>query len=183
MSKLAFFTYGELREVPGHPTVQGFIDSAQPIFMAAAGHEGCIGLATGPHNTEPFDDMSEADYREWGAFAVPHFYTGSTVPHEFRAGMTLTLWKNMDAVFHFSYTSLHAEALKQRHIWIEDNEYPPYVMWWVDDDHIPTWGEACKKLEQLHHQGASPEAFNFKQAFDASGNAAKPDVSILRDKK
>lgn len=180
MSKLAFFTYGVLKELPGHPTVQGFIDRAQPIFMAAMGHEGCIGLATGPHNTEPFADMLDADYKEWGPFALPRFYNGSTAMAEYRAGVTLTLWKDIDSVFQFSYTNLHADALKYRHDWIEDTGYPFYVMWWVDDDHTPTFGEACQKLEHLHDHGSSVEAFTFKQAFDASGNPTKPDASLIR---
>jgi len=179
MSKIAFFTFGILNQPPGHPDVQGFVDRAQPIFMAAMNHEGFRGFATGPHNTEPFDDMSEADYHEWGAFAVPRFYTGSTVPSEFQAGMTLTTWADLISVFHFSYTELHAEALKHRHEWTQNNDYPPYVMWWVDDDHTPTWAEACQKHEHFHDHGASAEAFNFKTAFDPAGNPIKVNVGMI----
>ncbi|HAI99705.1 MAG TPA: DUF3291 domain-containing protein, partial [Dehalococcoidia bacterium] len=37
---------------------------------------------------------------------------------------------------------------------------PAYVVWWVSDDHVPTWEEAWERLEHLNDNGPSPYAFD-----------------------
>ena len=44
-----------------------------------------------------------------------------------------------------------------------------YVAWWVPDDHTPDYKEAMDRLERLHDEGPSPDAFDFKRPFDADG--------------
>ena len=68
----------------------------------------------------------------------------------------------------------------ERPPWFQTPEWPTYVAWWVDDQHIPTREEAAAKLEQLHDQGATSEAFDFKSPFDANGNPWRMDRDKIR---
>jgi hypothetical protein len=180
MSKLAFMTFGILRETPGDPAVQGFLDRTMPIFYAASREHGFLGLAQGPMNEAEIDTMNDADYGAWGRFDMPRFYDGDMHPQRNRAMLTLTAWDSIEAVFRFSYTRLHAEALRHRHRWTTEHKFPNYVMWWVADSETPTWSQGRQRLEQLYDEGPSANAFNFQNAFDAMGNPVKIDPNIIK---
>ena len=42
-----------------------------------------------------------------------------------------------------------------------------YVLWWIEDKHIPTPQEALEKLQYLRTNGDTPYAFTFKSNFTA----------------
>jgi hypothetical protein len=91
---------------------------------------------------------------------------------------TVSLWKDLPSVFSFVYAGLHLEAFRRRTQWFMKPEWPTYAIWWVNDDHVPQWQEACQKLEQLHDEGASPSVFDFKNPFDEHGN--RVDIHAYR---
>lgn len=161
MSRIAFFTFGILREPFGHEQVQGFFDRVGPAFAQAESAAGFV------------DRDRDAS---WGPHASPRFYDEK---QHAGAPATLSLWADLESVCAFAYRNAHGEAFKKRRDWFLKPEWPTYVAWWVEDDHIPTWVEACQRHEYLHDHGPSPYAFNFKQPFDAKGQSTELDRNLL----
>ncbi len=175
--RIAFTTFAILKQPYGNPEVQEFDDRTPDVFTEAENSPGFIARAKEVSGSELSN--FERDWGQWGRFAVPRFYTfGCDTATDQRAS-TISLWKDLASVFNFVYAGLHLEAFKRRTQWFLKPEWPTYAIWWVNDDHVPQWQEACQKLEQLHDEGPSPGVFDFKNAFDETGNP----VSIHSYKK
>ncbi len=167
MTRVAFMTLGILRE-PGHaPAMQSFFERAGPNFEAALGSDGNAGLA-----------LDEAP--EWGPQTVPRF--SQRAEFENRHVITLSLWDDLESVFAYAYNGLHGDALAHRREWFVHAEWPGYVAWWIADDEIPTWQEAADRLDLLHDNGPTPDAFNFSQPYDAAGQPTGIDRELARAK-
>lgn len=156
-----------LRENVDHPSIQGFLDRSDAAFAAAEASAGFIARSRFP---EPGDEQI------WGEWVVPTIFQPSDYPN--RLPPTLSLWRDLESVFAFAYSGLHAEALNKRREWFIHSKEPGYVAWWVDDDHIPNWAEACARYDKLQRAGASPEAFDFKHPFTPDG---KPREALRRN--
>ena len=52
----------------------------------------------------------------------------------------------------------------------------------MDDDHTPTREEGSQKLEYLHDQGSTPQAFDFKTPFDDAGQPWRMDREKIRER-
>lgn len=155
MALLAFMTFGMLHEPWGHPRVQGFIDRIPDTFASASTTEGFVARMS--------EGLPGFGLRYYGPDEAP------------RAPQTLSLWADLESVYAFAYHGLHAEALRLRREWFVKPEWPTYVAWWVNDDHVPTWQEAYERLESLHDHGPSPFAFTFKTPFGADGQPTMLD--------
>ncbi len=171
MPRLAFTTFGILREPETHPDSQGFVDRTPDTYDAAEHSDGFI-------------DRSRRDSvtnrHSWGDGVCPQFAEGLS---EDRIAQTVSLWKDLESVFAFVYVSRsHGQALKLRKDWFIDAEYPGYAAWWVADDDIPTFAEATTRLEALHRNGSSPFAFNFKQPFSPAGIPIKVEQARVGEK-
>lgn len=177
MARIAFFTFGILHEPAGHERVQGFVDLIDPVFNDVEEADGFIDRA----KTVDLDDTKtsfERDYGKWGTLTTPRFYAITLNPDENTVAQTLSVWKDLQTVSRFSYQTLHAEALRGRKQWFIDPTYPSHVAWWIDDNHQPTWKDACERHEHLHDNGATPYAFDLRKPFDENG-----DSISLRKKK
>ncbi len=64
MSRIAFYTFGILREGRGHEQVQGFFDRIDAAFAAANNAEGFIDR----------DRLIEEGQRSWGPYTSPRFF-------------------------------------------------------------------------------------------------------------
>jgi hypothetical protein len=171
-AKLAFMTVGVMREPVGHAQVQGFIDRAPGVYAAADRSDG-------------FHARSIRDYgtwlHSWGEMELPDCYpmpSGGMA----QTAMTLSLWSDLESVAAFSYNGAHAEALKRRREWFDKSAAPEYVAWWVEDDQPIDWKEGKARLDHLHNHGSSAFAFNFKNPFDANGNAYAIDRESVKAK-
>jgi hypothetical protein len=156
-----------LKKPYGHPEVQGFDDRTPAVFDEAERSPGFIDRAREVSGS----DLSnfERDWGKWGRFDVPRFYRYGRDSQTDQRASTLSLWADLAAVYGFTYGGLHVAALRRRTEWFLTPEWPTYAIWWVADDHTPRWDEACRKLEMLHDRGSSPDSFDFKSCFDASG--------------
>ncbi|MBS12756.1 MAG: hypothetical protein CME19_14270 [Gemmatimonadetes bacterium] len=89
-----------------------------------------------------FVDHAGTGRADWGARVPPRFSDG----FEKRTVGRLSIWEDIDAVSIFAPQGVHSEALHKRPEWFEPSEHPDHVGWRIDEDHIPTWAEACERL-------------------------------------
>jgi hypothetical protein len=177
MPRIAFITFGVLRERGDHPAMQGFFDRSGAAFVRAEASHGHVDHYRGQSDQY----RVSAEGCPFGAYATGRFVTADLAGRE---EQTLSLWADLEAVFAFAYGAVHAEALRHRTDWFLKPAWPTYVAWWVADDHWPDWREANARLEHLHDHGASPAAFDFRSPFDADGRRVSLDrgrVAALRD--
>lgn len=170
MPRLAFLTIGSLQAVWGSPSMQSFMQSTPAVFASAASSEGCLAVLEG--EADPSDPA--------GPVAPPRVFQNPG--YDNRLAATLTLWQDLELVFAFAYHGVHAEALTHRKEWFDHGSWPPYVAWWVNDDHTPTVAEAHAHYDQLHQHGPTPTAFDFKQPFGPDGQPAPLDRAEVRAK-
>ena len=164
MPRIAFYTFGILHETSGHPRVQEFVDRIPSTFSGAEATKGFIARS---HGFDP--ELTWGDKND-----VPRFYDSSKHPPEPSTPKTISLWEDLESVFSFAYQGLHLEALQKRKEWFQTPEWPTYVAWWVGDDERPTYADGARRLEHLHDNGPTPEAFTFKQPFDSEGKPTEP---------
>ena len=87
----------------------------------------------------------------------PRFYVeNGDGPQPYRSGSI------SKASWPFTYSGIHAEALRHASDRFVPKTWPPYVLWWVADDHRPDWHEAIARFELLHDRGPTADAFDFK---------------------
>lgn len=165
MSRVAFATSGILRQARGHEQVQGFIDRLQSVFESA-------------ETTEGFIDRARREI-DWGDRVMPRFFDED---QQALVTPTLSLWVDLESVYAFAYNGRHAEALSHRKDWFLTLDWPTYVVWWVSDDHVPTWEEAWERLEHLNDNGPSPYAFDYSQTFGDDGQAVQLRRNIIQDR-
>lgn len=161
MARIAFYTFGILRQPMGHEQVQGFFDRIDSVFTQAESSEGFIGR--------------NRELR--GEYVSPRFFDKNI---HAAAPATLSWWKDLESVCAFAYRGMHGEAMKHRHDWFLDSYWPTYVAWWIDDNHEPSRDEACRKLEYLHDNGVSASAFDFKNPFNAGGIPVSLDRELMK---
>lgn len=172
--RLALYTFGIFRKPSADPVNDSFharndinltaVEMAEG-FIARSGYDGDPGPAS------------------WGSHAYPRFYTGSD-PH---SPSTLSLWTDLESPMAFTYGGIHAEALARGREWfLKPNPYPqkpawpPYVLWWVDADHVPDWQEAVARHEYLHDHGACAHAFDWHSPFDDHDRPTTIDRDLVR---
>jgi hypothetical protein len=162
-------TIGVLHAPTGDPRVQGFIDRVDANFAAAEGSSGFVGRSL-------FD--AETEVHTWGDVSKPAHFTDELYVD--RVAQTLSVWQDLETVFAFAYSGLHAESLIKGREWFVHSEWPVYVAWWIDDTAIPSWQEACERYEKLRRDGPSPAAFDFKHPFGPDGQPVAIDRRVAK---
>ncbi len=170
MARVAFFTFGILREAYGHPQVQGFFDRDPHVFEAVEQCDGFIARAGYEGDSGP---------PCWGAPMYPRFFTGDVTEG---TPATLSLWEDLESVAAFAYAGLHAEALRLGREWFLKPEWPTHAAWWVPDDHLPDWEEAKTRHEYLHDCGPSPGVFDLQHPFGPQGKQIELDQACVQAK-
>ena len=79
--------------------------------------------------------------------------------------INLSVWRSIEALRAFTYTSGHVQVLRQRRSWFEQLASAHLVLWWVPAGHIPTIDEALDRLDRLRRDGPTPAAFTFRTPF------------------
>ncbi len=150
------------------PEVQGFLLREPFNFAAAERAEGFVGRSG--YDGEPGP-------KSWGQQVFPHYLAESGRES---GPSSLSLWADIESLMAFSYSGVHAEALKNAHHWNTRNRWPPLVLWWVAAGHRPDWTEAVSRFDLLDRNGASPQAFTFKAPFTPGGEPAVIDRARVR---
>ncbi|MGR6468301.1 DUF3291 domain-containing protein [Rhizobium sp. PAMB 3182] len=164
--RLAIYNFGLFRASYDSDLVEGFRLREPFNFAAAEAAEGFVGRSGYEGETGPAC---------WGPQVFPRFIKGSGFE---TAPSSLSLWTSLEALMAFTYSGVHADALKHARIWQVEKAWPALVLWWVPKDRLPTWAEGVERFEHLHDHGPSPHAFHFKKPYDCEGQ----DAVLKRDR-
>jgi hypothetical protein len=167
---VALYTFGVFRAPAADPVNQGFHDRNERALLAVEASDGFI--ARSGYDGDPGPPS-------WGSQVFPRFYAERG---DGWAPSTLSLWRDLESPMAFAYAGIHAEALGNGRKWFLEPAWPPYVLWWVRRDQVPSWSEAIARHETLHHLKASAFAFDFASPFDEGGIATTIDRAIVREK-
>lgn len=79
--------------------------------------------------------------------------------------INLTVWESVEALRDFTYRTGHLEPMRRRREWFQPYGGAYLVLWWIPAGHLPTIGEAVRRLALLESNGPTPEAFTFREAY------------------
>ncbi len=83
--------------------------------------------------------------------------------------VNMSIWRDKESLFDFTYKSAHAGIMARRKEWFKMPRENHFVLWWVPVGHIPSVNEAVDRLAVLRSGGPSPLAFTFKDYFEPLG--------------
>jgi hypothetical protein len=83
--------------------------------------------------------------------------------------VNMSVWEDLDALFAYVYRSDHLQVMAQRRQWFEKPSGAFMALWWLPAGTLPDVAEGLERIALLERSGATPEAFTFKQPFDAEG--------------
>ena len=83
--------------------------------------------------------------------------------------INMSVWESVENLKRYTYRNLHGDFFRKRREWFRSAQRPSVVLWWIEAGEIPTVQEALRRFGKIWEAGPSPEAFNFKSVFDATG--------------
>jgi len=163
---LAVYNFGLHVDDYESPRVEGFRLREPLNFEAASRAEGYVGRS---------GYAGEPGPESWGEKVYPRFIEGSGFEE---APSSLSLWTSLEALMAFTYSGVHADALKHARNWNQRQAWPALVLWWVKEGVRPAWTDGAERLEYLTDNGPRPHAFTFKVPYCPNGDP----VTIDRDR-
>ncbi len=82
--------------------------------------------------------------------------------------VNISVWDSVDSLKNFMFRTHHRDFMRRKGDWFHRLPEDTYVLWWIEEDHIPTLEEAIERLEHLREIGDTPYAFTFKTNFTQS---------------
>ncbi|WP_104029408.1 DUF3291 domain-containing protein [Vibrio jasicida] len=82
--------------------------------------------------------------------------------------VNMSVWDNVDALKNFMFRTHHRDFMRRKSEWFHRLVEDTYVLWWIEDNHIPTAEEALARLQYLRENGDTPYAFTFKVNFTSN---------------
>jgi hypothetical protein len=168
VKRLAIYNFNNFRAPSADPANAGFHERNDPNFAAAERSDGFV--ARSGYDGDPGP-------ASWGEQVYPRFYLENG---DASAPSTLSLWRDLASLYAFVHSDIHREAMRHARQSFDPHRWPPYVLWWVEENHVPKWSEGVKRLELLHDMGPSPEAFDFRNPFDTDGRPMEFDRRSMR---
>jgi hypothetical protein len=155
MAFVAIYTVGRLKHPNEHPASREFFEVGYKVMMQA--------------------EFSGQMVKEFSTYGVPDPKETETIKGDGEPVLTLTVWKSLQSLHHFTYNGKHMQALQNRSKWIEAHQgkRPTYVVWWSEQVKDVSWEEAFKRYNYYIQHGPTPYAFDLKQAFDESGETLR----------
>lgn len=80
--------------------------------------------------------------------------------------VNLSVWKNIESLFDYTYKSAHTTVMRDRKKWFKPMNEASLVLWWVPKGHQPSAQEAYDRLQLIRKKGPSEYAFTFKNRFE-----------------
>ena len=79
--------------------------------------------------------------------------------------INLSVWESPDALRDFVFRTSHTSFLRRRREWFERMDVTYLVCWWVVAGTAPTVADAVERLDHLHRDGPSADAFTLRDPF------------------
>lgn len=79
--------------------------------------------------------------------------------------VNMSVWDSVDSLKNFMFRTHHRDFMRRKNEWFHRLAEDTYVLWWVEDDQIPSLDEAIERLDHLREVGDTPYAFTFKTNF------------------
>lgn len=73
----------------------------------------------------------------------------------------LTVWENVKALETFVWGTIHKQFYDRKAEWFEAMTDQHFVMWHIEEGHIPTLDEALERLDHLKANGDTDHAFGW----------------------
>jgi hypothetical protein len=73
--------------------------------------------------------------------------------------VNLTVWQDAETLEKYVWQTVHKRIYNQKGKWFEVPKDAHFVMWAIEEGHIPTLEEAFERLEHLKQNGASDYAY------------------------
>jgi hypothetical protein len=142
---LAVFNIGRTIASLDSPELKAFMDGLDPINALAERAPGFVWryTADGTNNATAARPMGDDIIINFG------------------------VWESREQLWDFVYRSQHLDFLRRRRDWFQHLLETSLVLWWVPAGYIPPIDEAVAKLDYVRRIGPSPEAFTFREPFDA----------------
>jgi len=83
--------------------------------------------------------------------------------------VNMSVWKDIDSLFHFTYKTMHADIFRRRKEWFSKMAEMHMALWYVPEGHEPIVKEAEEKLNHIRLHGPTVHAFTFKKRFMEDG--------------
>ena len=80
--------------------------------------------------------------------------------------VTLSVWDDPDSFRNYVFRSAHGLFMRRRAQWFVPIPGYTVALWWVDEGHEPTVGEAMERLNHLRTHGPTSHAFSLRDQFD-----------------
>lgn len=80
--------------------------------------------------------------------------------------VTLSVWKDFEALQRYVYRTAHGLFMRQRGRWFLSIGGFTTAMWWVPDGERPALDDGLSRLEHLRRKGPTPHAFSLRRQFD-----------------
>ncbi len=145
---LAQLNIAQLLEPIDSPQLKDFVDNLERINTLAEQSEGFVWLL----QTEEGDATA---LRPFGEEVI----------------VNLSVWASVETLHQFVYRSAHTPIMSRRREWFARMANTYMVLWWIPQGHEPSVEEAKQRLDLLQTQGASAQAFSFKQVFEQPSKA------------
>lgn len=79
--------------------------------------------------------------------------------------INMSVWKNLELLFNYTYNSGHVEVFKRKKEWFNKIKMMHMAFWYVSTGYEPTFQDAKNRLDYLNKHAATPYAFTFKNNF------------------
>lgn len=79
--------------------------------------------------------------------------------------VNLSVWSSLERLINFMSNTQYSEFIRRKSEWFESSPGASYVLWWQEEEVIPTVDEAMIRLEHLRSYSDSPYAFSLKVPF------------------
>ena len=122
------------------PEIKEFADNYESIYAIAEASDGFVWRLN--HDS---DDLTSLE-----KFDTPNMF------------VTMSVWTSVESLKEFMFKTRHRDFMSRRSEWFHHVSEDTYVLWWIEDNHIPTVEEGLDHLDYLRKHGDSPYAFTLK---------------------
>jgi hypothetical protein len=75
--------------------------------------------------------------------------------------VNLSVWRDAESLEHYVWNTVHKQFYRKRAEWFQLMTAHHFVMWWIEEGHLPTPEEAKERLDHLQDKGDSDFAFGW----------------------